>query len=51
MDKFGAYLKTFQKDMHLKDGLLFNDKQLIVPADLRSPFMSLLHEAHPRKSV
>ena len=46
---FGAYLKTFQRDIHVKEGLLFNDKKLKVPAALRSPFMSLLHETHPKQ--
>ena len=31
------------------DGLLFNDNKLIVPAALRSPFMSFFHETHPRQ--
>ena len=47
LDRFGAYLKTFQRDIHVKEGLLFNDNQLIVPAALRSPFLSLLHKTHP----
>ena len=47
LDKFGAYLKNFQRDIHVKEGLLFNDNKLIVPAALRSPFLSLLHETHP----
>ena len=47
MDRFGAYLKIFQRDIHVKEGLLFNDNKLIVPADLKSPFQSLLHETHP----
>ena len=38
LDKFGAYLKNFQRDIHVKEGLLFNDNKLIVPAALRSPF-------------
>ena len=32
---------------HVKEGLLFNDNKLVVPAALRSPFLSLLHETHP----
>ena len=40
-------MKTFQRDIHVKEGLLFNDNKLKVPAALRSPFMSLLHETHP----
>ena len=47
LDKFGAYLKNFQRDIHVKEGLLFNDNKLIVPAALRSPFLSFLHETHP----
>ena len=47
LDKFGAFLKNFQRDIHVKEGLLFNDNKLIVPAALRSPFLSLLHETHP----
>ena len=47
LDKFGPYLKIFQGDIHMKDGLLFNDNNLIVLAALRSPFMSLLHETQP----
>ena len=47
LDRFGAYLKTFQRDIHVKEGLLIIDNKLLVPAALRSPFMSLLHETHP----
>ena len=47
LDKFGAYVKTFQPDIHVKEALLFNNNKLIVPAALRSLFMSLLHETHP----
>ena len=47
LDKFGAYQQNFQRDIHVKEGLLFNDNKLIVPAALRSPFLSLLHETHP----
>ena len=47
LDRFGAYLNTFQRDIHVKEGLLFNDNKLIVPAALRSPSMTLLHETHP----
>ena len=47
LDKFGANLKNFPRDSHVKEGLVFNDKKLIVPAALRSPFLSLLHETHP----
>ena len=50
LDKFGAYLKNFQRDIHVKEGLFFNDNNLIVPAALRSPFLSLLHETHPGQS-
>ena len=46
LDRFGAYLKTFQWDIHIKDWLIFNDNKLIVPAALRSPFMSLLQKTH-----
>ena len=46
LDKFCAYLKTFQRDIHLKEGLLFNDHKMIVPVALRSPFMTLLLETH-----
>ena len=49
LDRFGAYLKTFQRDIHVKKGLVFNDNKLINPAALRSPFMTLLHETHPRQ--
>ena len=28
LDKFDAYLKTFQEDIRLKEGLLFNDNKL-----------------------
>ena len=45
--RFGAYLKTFQRDIRVKEGLFFNDNKLIVPAALRSPFSSLLHETLP----
>ena len=47
LDKFGACLKNFQRDIHVKERLLFKDNKLIVPAALRSPFLSLLHETHP----
>ena len=47
LDRFEAYLKTFQRDINVKEGLLFKENKLIVPAALRSPFMSLLHETHP----
>ena len=59
LDKFGAYFKTFQRDIHLREGLLFNDNNLIVSAALRSQFMSLLrntsrkvrHESIGRKCL
>ena len=38
LDRFGAYLKTFQRDIHVKEGLLLNDNKLIVPSALRLPF-------------
>ena len=47
LDRFGAYLTNFQRDIHVKEGLLFNDNKLIVPAALRLAFLSLLHETHP----
>ena len=47
LDRFGAYLKNFQRYIHVKERLLFNDNKLIVPAALRSLFLSLLHETHP----
>ena len=47
LDRFGAYLKNFQRDIQVKEGLLFNDNKLKVPAALRSPFLSLLRETHP----
>ena len=47
LDRFGAYLKNLQRDIHVKEGLLFNDNKLIVPAALSLPFLSLLHETHP----
>ena len=47
LDKLGAYLENFQRDIHVKEGLLFNDNILIVPAALKSPFFALLHETHP----
>ena len=47
LDRFGTYLKAFQRNIHVKEGLLFIDNKLIVPAALRSPFMSLLHKTHP----
>ena len=47
LERFGAYLKNFQRNIHVKEGLLFNDNKLIVPAALRSLFLSLLHETHP----
>ena len=49
LDRFGAYLKTFQRNIHVKEGLVFNDNKLIVPAALSSLFMTLLHETHPRQ--
>ena len=47
LDRFGAYLKTFQRDIHVKEGLLFNDNKLMVSAALILPFWSLLHGTHP----
>ena len=47
LDRFGAYLKNFQRDIHVKEGLLFNDNKLKVPPALRSPFLSLLRGTHP----
>ena len=47
LDRLGAYLKTLQRDIHVKEGLFFNDNKLIMPAALRLPFMSLHHETHP----
>ena len=35
-DNFGAYMKTIQHDLHIKDGPLFNDNKLVSPATLRS---------------
>ena len=49
LDRFGTYIKTFRRDIHLMVGILFNDNKFIVPAALRSPFMSLLHKTHPRQ--
>ena len=46
LDRFGAYLKNFQRDIHVKEGLFFKHNKLIVPAALRSPFLSLLHKTH-----
>ena len=51
LDRFGAYLKTFQRDIHVKEGFLFSYNKLIVPAALRSQFMSLLHETRPGQFV
>ena len=48
LDRFEAYLKTFQRDILVKVGLSFNDSKLTVPAALRSPFLPLLHETYPR---
>ena len=44
LDTFGAFLKTFQRDIHVKEEILFSNIKLIVPAALRSLFMTLLHE-------
>ena len=38
MDRFGANLKNFQRGIHVKKGLLFNDNKMITPAALRSRF-------------
>ena len=46
LDRFGAYLKTFTRYIHVKERLFFNDNKLIVPAALRVPFLSLFHETH-----
>ena len=48
LDKLGAYLKTFQRDIHLKEGLLFNDNTLIVPEALSFIFMSFFTRNTPR---
>ena len=47
LDRFGAYLKTFQRDIHVKERLMFNENKLRILVALRSPLMSLLHETHP----
>ena len=43
----GAYMKTYGKDLHVKDDLLFLDNKLVVPATIRGTFNSVLHETHP----
>ena len=47
LDRFGTYLKTLQRDIHVKKRILFYDNKLIVPAALRSLFMTLLQSTHP----
>ena len=44
LDRFGANLKTFQRDIHLKKGIIFNKNKRIDPEDHKSPLMTLLHE-------
>ena len=39
-------MKTFQHDLHIKDGPLFNDNKLVIPATLRSSFSASRHETH-----
>ena len=48
LHEFGAFLKTFQRDIHMKEKLLFKDNKLIVPAALQSPSMTFFHETHPK---
>ena len=43
----GSYMKSFAKDLHIKDDLLFLDNKLVVPATIRSTFSAMLHETHP----
>ena len=47
LERFGAYLITFQRDINVKEGRLFNENKLKVLAALKSPLNSLLHETHP----
>ena len=47
LGRFQTYLKTFQRDSHVKKRILFNDKKRIKPAVHRSLFKTLLHEIHP----
>ena len=47
LDRFGADLKTLQRDIHVKEGSFFNDNKLIVPAALKSLFLSRFNETHP----
>ena len=44
LNKLGAYLKTFKRDIHLKRDYHLTIKKLFVPAALRLPFMRLIHE-------
>ena len=44
---FGSYMKNSSKDHHIKDGLLFLDNKLVVPATIRGIFSTMLHETHP----
>ena len=44
LDRFRAYLKTFQRDIHVKEGIKFDDNELIVPAALTLIFIPLLHK-------
>ena len=43
----GAYMKIYDKDLHVKDDLSFLDNKLVVPATIRGTFNSMLHETHP----
>ena len=47
MGIYGAYMKNFAKDLHVKDDLLFLDNKLVVTATIRGTFNTMLHETHP----
>ena len=40
------YLEHFKKDLHESDGLLYMDRNLVIPFTLRNAVMKTLHESH-----
>ena len=39
------YMKNYEKDLH-RDGLLFLENKIVIPAAARGAFSSMLHESH-----
>ena len=43
----GFYMKNYEKDLHMRDDLLFLDNKIVIPAAARDAFSSMLHESRP----